>query len=137
MKPLAPTIVNFSGSDSKKTMLWPLQFVMPNQSENDLQPEAIRQQIISKNDGIEGTFNIVVIPEKVIAVGRFTDIIVEPIVRKVHAMLKDTCIQDGLQPTPDAINDTMITFAQYDAVYSMGKRRNEVHVELANGGHPY
>jgi hypothetical protein len=37
----------------------------------------------------------------------------------------------------DFDDDSPLQFAQYDAVYTMGKRRGEVWIELKDGSHPW
>ena len=76
-----------------------------------------------------------IIPSQVVAVGSFSDAIVEPVVRKTDRLLREALLRDGLKVEPDS--SSRVTFAQYDAVYSMGKRRGEVWVPLQDGGHPY
>jgi SOUL heme-binding protein len=75
------------------------------------------------------------LPSQVIAVGSFADASVEPVVRKADRLLRQVLERDGLQVEPDS--DSRVTFAQYDAIYSMGKRRGEVWIPLKDGGHPY
>lgn len=125
-------------------MFWPLMFAMPDDTVNSLveTKEKLRQQILT-NCNVNGfnsdSFEIITIPEKVVAVGRFSEAIVEPVVRKVQKQLYELCTVDGLQilqPTIPSEQES-VTFAQYDAVYSMGKRRSEVHVELEPNRHPW
>lgn len=75
------------------------------------------------------------IPSQVVAVGSFTDASVEPVVRKADRQLRSVLQRDGLKV--DADSETKVTFAQYDAIFSMGKRRGEVWINLADGGHPW
>ena len=74
-------------------------------------------------------------PSQVIAVGSFSDASMEPVVRKADRLLREALQRDGLKPQPGS--ESRVTFAQYDAVYSMGKRRGEVWVPLQDGGHPW
>jgi SOUL heme-binding protein len=138
LNPLAPTFVQFGGDTAKKSMTWPLRYELPGSEQLDTSVDALeqlRQQIISKNgQEYDGMFDIVVVPEQIVAVGRFTEFIVESVVRKVHEQLLTLCTIDGLKAT-DTTSTNRITFAQYDAVYSMGKRRSEVHIPLQQ--HPW
>lgn len=59
----------------------------------------------------------------------------EPVVRKADRELREFLTRDGLVPA-DA-SDGLVTFAQYDAIFSMGRRRGEVWIDLADDGHPW
>jgi SOUL heme-binding protein len=160
LKSLAPTFVTVD-ENSMKTMTWPLQYVSPDDTTEkhtlveryDTMKRNIQSLIernVNQNDIGSSSYEIVIIPEQVVAVGRFTDMIVEPIVRQVQEQLLRICHQDGLQTTissssslestvPSSVNppNKLLRFAQYNAIYSMGERRNEVHIELKEGGHPW
>lgn len=79
----------------------------------------------------DGVFELITIPESVVAIARFSDAIVEPVVRRVDQELRAAVKRDGLATTSS--DDLM--FAQYDAIFSMGQRRSEVHVTLSD--HPW
>lgn len=75
------------------------------------------------------------IPSKVIAVRAFNDVAMGPIVRREDEQLRKILKRDGLMPAKSTQQE--VTFAQYDAIFSMGKRRVEVWIELEKGGHPW
>ena len=75
-------------------------------------------------------------PERVVAIRRFADAIVEPVVRKTDRELRTELAKDGLVPEQSNDNSSLL-FAQYDAVFSMGERRSEVHTPLKEGSHPW
>merc|ERR1712087_345249 len=74
---------------------------------------------------------------QVMAVGYFADASMEPVVRMADRKLRECLERDGLVPesTGDGSEDGVM-FAQYDAIFSMGKRRGEVWIPLKDGGHP-
>lgn len=115
---MAPAI--FRVSNNSKTMDWPIAFANPGDS-TPLQPPS------NLPEGFEG----VLVPESVVAISRFGDAIVEPVVRRVNTELRNDVARDGLKP----VESEDLMFAQYDAVFSMGKRRSEVHVLLEE--HPW
>ena len=59
----------------------------------------------------------------------------EPVVRKADRELREYLKRDGLQPSNDS--EGLVKFAQYDAIFSMGRRRGEVWIDLEDGGHPW
>jgi hypothetical protein len=59
----------------------------------------------------------------------------EPVVRKADRELRELLERDGLVSSRDS--EELVRFAQYDAIFSMGKRRGEVWIDLADGGHPF
>mmetsp|Transcript_6704 Transcript_6704/g.9669 ORF Transcript_6704/g.9669 Transcript_6704/m.9669 type:complete len:107 (-) Transcript_6704:136-456(-) len=81
------------------------------------------------------TVKVIQVPESIVAVLEFSDASMEPVVRKADRELRDALARDGLEPDPSS-ND-LVRFAQYDAIFSMGKRRGEVWIDLMNGGHPW
>ena len=148
---MAPAIIQVNSTDPKnviKTMLWPIQYTLPNERQSSPPPPPPTLPTDAPTDVV----SIVTIPESVVAVRTFNDMIVEPLVRKVDQTLRQYLQRDGLLPlyfnpntvvSKDNITTTLLTFAQYDAIYSMGERRCEVHVPLSsnndNGGsqHPW
>ena len=120
-------------NDSSKCMRWPLSYALPGQtspSEDPLAKEKLGEKMFQMS-GCE----VETIPSQVVAVGSFTDASVEPVVRKADRQLRSVLQRDGLKV--DADSETKVTFAQYDAIFSMGKRRGEVWINLADGGHPW
>lgn len=78
------------------------------------------------------------VPERVVAIGTFSDASVEPVVRKANQALLASLERDGLKPKDDDDDDdNSVTFAQYDAIYSMGKRRGEVWLTLDDNNNPW
>jgi len=122
MNPMSPSILRVNES-SKKTMMWPLTYGLPGQD-----PPA--PQVKAESSVVETE----TIPSRVVAVGRFSDAIVEPAVRKATRLLRECLDRDGL--TTDQDEDDL-QFCQYDAIFSMGKRRSEVWLNLPEGSHPW
>jgi SOUL heme-binding protein len=133
LKPLAPTFVTVNGD--LKTMTWALVYENPNEPDS-MDCIKINDKIIAnceKNEVDVKSYRIITVPEKVVVVGRFTDAIVESVVRKATQQLLELCRLDGLK----VVESPQMMFAQYNAVYSMGKRRSEVHIELQPNSHPW
>ena len=131
LDPLAPAIMSVDSSSSDKTMMWPLRFAAPGEAEPKQDPK-----ISSKSKDPEWSgFEIVTIPERVVAVGTFSDASMEPVVRKADRLLREACERDGLKV--ESASEPSLRFAHYDAIFSMGKRRGEVWIDLADGGHPW
>eukprot|EP00977_Amphora_coffeiformis_P008559 scaffold1936_cov154-Amphora_coffeaeformis.AAC.9 len=131
LDPLAPAVMSVDTGTNDKTMMWPLRFAAPGEKTPKDDPKVIAK----KNDPEYSSFEIVTIPERVVAVGSFSDASMEPVVRKADRLLREACERDGLQL--DSNSESVLRFAQYDAIYSMGKRRGEVWIDLAGGGHPW
>jgi hypothetical protein len=121
--PMAPAVFRVN-ANGVKTMDWPIAFANPgDDATTSLRPPA----------DLPAGFTGVLVPESVVAIARFGDAIVEPVVRRVDAELRRAVARDGLGTAMD--DESLLTFAQYDAVFSMGQRRSEVHVALAS--HPW
>jgi hypothetical protein len=130
MKPLIPAIMEVQNDDSKKTMSWPLNFAPPGQSNPPAVPKSVAdsaKELMWKDCDI-GTKQ-----SKVIAVGSFADASVAPVVRKADAKLREALKRDGIVVS----NSGSVIFAQYDAIFTLGKRRGEVWIELEDGAHPW
>jgi SOUL heme-binding protein len=125
------TTSNSGATTTTKAMMWPLQYALPGERLN-LQDAPFRSAI--PKDTAEDV-TMVLVPESVVAIRTFGDAIVEPLVRKVEGQLRASLVRDGLL-SPDVASSTLI-FAQYDAIYSMGERRSEVHIRLEDGTHPW
>ncbi|VEU33879.1 unnamed protein product [Pseudo-nitzschia multistriata] len=132
MTPLAPSLMEVPNDDSKKSMSWPLVYALPGESSPKPIPEEILER--SKEPLWDGC-DIENIGSKVVAVGTFSDASVAPIVRKADRALRESLKRDGIA-VPSG-SDSSVRFAQYDAIFSMGKRRGEVWIELDDDGHPY
>lgn len=120
MAPMAPAL--FSVSSNIKTMFWPLEFALPG-----------HDPVVPTGPDSMPDIRVVTVPSRVVATARFSDAIVEPVVRRVNQELRNDLKRDGLA----CDTDEDLKFAQYDAIFSMGKRRSEVQVILADGGHPF
>lgn len=119
MKQFAPAVMNVGET---KQMKWFVGYALPGNS-------------LSKAENFEGGggTEMMVEPSKIVAVGRFNDAALEPIVRKCNAELKLSLDRDGLvYKEVDSVQ-----FAQYDAVYTMGERRGEVWLELDEAQCPW
>lgn len=129
LNPLAPALMLVEGND--KIMLWPLRYAAPGESSPKQD-----SKILSRAEEPEwNSVEIVTFPERVVAVGSFSDASMEPVVRKADRLLREACERDSLKVDPSSEGE--VRFAQYDAIYSMGKRRGEVWIDLADGGHPW
>jgi SOUL heme-binding protein len=137
MNPLSPAIMTVA-SDAPKSMSWPVAYAPPGSSSVPSAPAALSGRL----DEYGGEVRVVNVPERVVAVRTFSDASVEAVVRRCDRELREVCARDGLL----AINESgqggdksplPLQFAQYDAVYTMGKRRGEVWIELKDGSHPW
>mmetsp|Transcript_23359 Transcript_23359/g.64800 ORF Transcript_23359/g.64800 Transcript_23359/m.64800 type:complete len:417 (+) Transcript_23359:140-1390(+) len=131
--PLAPSLMVVPNDDgSKKSMSWPLVYAAPGESS----PRAIPPAIVDRaKESVWSDCQIANVESKVIAVGSFSDASVAPIVRKADKALRESLKRDGID-VPSG-SESSVQFAQYDAIFSLGKRRGEVWIELEDGGHPY
>ena len=130
----SPTIMRICDDPASKlrskVMQWPLQYALPS-SELDLSTypaSTIPSVKLREQEGI------------VVAVTRFELAATEPIVRGYTGQLLGDLRNDGMTPVPsaggDAAKDTyQCIVAQFDALFSLNKRRNEVWVELLD--HPW
>jgi hypothetical protein len=131
MVPLAPSVMEVF-DDDEKTMAWPLAFAAPGEAA----PQPIAKKILDKlKDPMWSDCEIKTIPSKVVAVGSYSDASVAPIVRRADLKLREALKQDGIDIPSDSKGS--VKFAQYDAIFSLGKRRGEVWIELEDGGHPW
>ena len=133
MEPLAPAIMEVSNdNNSKKTMSWPLTFAAPGATT----PPPIKTVVLERlKDPMWSDCEVAQQNSKVVAVGSFSDASVAPIVRKADLKLREACKRDGIEIPADS--SASVKFAQYDAIFSLGKRRGEVWIELEDGGHPW
>jgi hypothetical protein len=130
MNPLSPAIMEVQNS-SDKYMLWPLSFAAPGQDVSFIPKEA--------TDKVGRQWNeceLITVDSQVVAVAEFTDASMEPVVRRVDRELRQMLERDGLEADDAQTNDA-VQFAQYDAIFSIGKRRGEVWIPLRDGGHPW
>ena len=132
IEPLAPSMMVVPNDDSKKTMSWPLIYAAPG----ELVPAQIPQSILDRSkEALWNDCEIETVNSKVVAIGSFSDASVAPIVRKADKKLRESLKRDGI--TPPNGSDSFVKFAQYDAIFSLGKRRGEVWIEIEENGHPY
>lgn len=132
IEPLAPSLMVVPNDDSKKSMSWPIVYAAPGESV----PQQIPQAILDRSkESLWDDCEIELVESKVVAVGSFSDASVPPIVRKADKKLRESLKRDGILP-PDG-SDSFVKFAQYDAIFSLGKRRGEVWIEIDDDGHPY
>lgn len=132
MSPLSPALMDVQKDDiSDKYMMWPLAYTLPGESKAVAPKDAIEKA----GEGQWRTIKVVDAPSKVIAVREFSDASMEPVVRNADRELREFLSRDGLAPSDDS--EDLVQFAQYDAIFSMGRRRGEVWVELADDGHPW
>jgi hypothetical protein len=133
-----------------KSMAWPVAYAPPGvaSSAGDAFPDpppglqSRLEEYEGGGDGDGGTVRVAQIPERVVAVGTFSDASVEPVVRRAERELRSSCARDGLEIADDsspqpATKVPAVQFAQYDAVYTAGKRRGEVWIDLKEGSHPW
>jgi len=132
MNPLSPAIMEVQDEEtSDKDMMWPLSFAAPGQDTAPTPKEAIEKS----SDGQWSKCEVVTIPSQVVAVAEFTDASMEPVVRRADRQLRECLKRDGI--AVPAKSEDRVMFAQYDAIFSMGKRRGEVWIPLEDGGHPW
>lgn len=132
-EPLAPTIMQVpSDNDARKTMTWPLVYAAPGEES----PPGVSPKVLEKiKEPMWSICELETVPERVIAVGSFSDASVAPLVRRVDKELRATLERDGLKVPVSS--ESSVTFCQYDAIFSLGKRRGEVWIDLEKGGHPW
>ena len=124
VKPLSPALIKVFDSASsrqEKTMSWPISFAKPGEDEASI-PSTVTDTEKIKVEKLAG---------QMMAVIQFDETSTEQAVRKYDSILREYLKRDGLVP----IDGTgKLIFAQYDAIYSLGKRRNEVWIPLDNDG---
>lgn len=133
MDPLAPAIIEVPNDDTQtKTMSWPLTYALPGAASIPPVNKSILERI---QQPLWKGCEIINVPSRVVAVGRYSDASVAPIVRKVDRQLRESCQRDGINiPTSTS---SCVQFAQYDAIFTLGKRRGEVWIELEDDDHPW
>ena len=127
MKFFSPTIMRIKDIEGKrsKVMSWPLSFAVPGGKSKDpsTYPNPTIPKIILKT-----------IPSKVVAISRFELAATEPVVRGFTGNLIRDVEADGMTVSASAIDGECIV-GQYDALFSLNKRRVEAWVELDE--HPW
>jgi SOUL heme-binding protein/Uncharacterized conserved protein (DUF2358) len=148
--PLGPAIIQVQMDDTtsiiSKTMQWPLTFALPGSNMASMPIRTLQEveEYIKRNTDTDSwDCRILSIPSRVVAVMEFSDASLEPVIRKVDYQLRQVLQKDGLllpsskEEEEEKTLSSVMTFAQYDAVYSMGKRRGEVWMELKDENHPW
>mmetsp|Transcript_57192 Transcript_57192/g.139425 ORF Transcript_57192/g.139425 Transcript_57192/m.139425 type:complete len:431 (-) Transcript_57192:840-2132(-) len=133
VQPLAPAVMEVPNDDSaQKTMSWPLGFAPPGTSDVPPAPKSVLDKSKEPmwSDCVVGP-----VDSTVVAVGSFSDASVAPIVRKADKQLREALSRDGIS-VPQS-SSSSVKFAQFDAIFSLGKRRGEVWIELEEEGHPW
>jgi hypothetical protein len=129
---MAPAIMEVPNDDSQKTMAWPLVYAAPGK----VSPPTVKKEVLDKlKEPLWSGCEIKTIQGQVVAVGSFSDASISPIVRKADRELRKACKRDGIE-IPSS-SSSSVKFAQYDAIFSLGRRRGEVWIELEEGGHPW
>lgn len=131
MKPLGPAILSVPDDQeaNEKRMMWPLTYALPG-SDTAPPPSAAIEK--ADEQGQWRKCEILTFPETVVAVRKFKDASMGPVVRGADKQLREFMVRDGLVVGTET--DTEVRFAQYDAIFSMGERRGEVWINLQGGG---
>lgn len=130
MNPLAPSIMNvYDDETANKYMSWPIAFQPPGTKSQLVVPPRAEEQA---GQGQWRTMKLDKTPSRVVAVMEFNDASMGPVVRLADRELRQVLARDGLVPADGT--DDQVMFAQYDAVYSMGKRRGEAWIPLKDDG---
>jgi hypothetical protein len=105
---------------------------------NDIQ---ILLFFIDFSTSLQSRVSFVETPEVVVAVSRFEMAATEPVVKGYTLRLLQDLEQDGMKAVKatedgdDGRGGDVLTVAQFDALFSLNKRRNEVWLELKE--HPW
>jgi SOUL heme-binding protein/Uncharacterized conserved protein (DUF2358) len=123
----SPTLMRISDTDGKrrKLMSWPVAFAYPGQplpAVSTLPEPTIPKVTVNEKPGV------------VVAVTRFELAATEPIVRGFTGQLLSDVKADKMTPSAAAESGDCLV-GQFDALFSLNKRRNEVWVELVD--HPW
>ena len=103
-----------------KTMRWPL--AVP----------AMKEPAPPKPTGrLEGFAELNLMPSRTVAVLAFADPTTEPNVRGFHGLLESYLKEDGLKPA-EGEQEEQFRLAQFDALNSLGARRSEIWIDLAD-----
>jgi hypothetical protein len=118
----SPTLMRIKDIEGTRTkiMSWPLQYSFPGKALPDIStiPEPTIPRVkISERPGL------------VVAVTRFELAATEPVVRGFTGQLLGDVKEDGMIATAECQTGDCIV-GQFDAIFSLNKRRNEVWVEL-------
>jgi len=124
LKFFSPTIMKIcdEGGKRAKKMFWPLEFALPGQSlpPTSIMPEPTIPRV-----------EITTEPGKVYAILRFELAATEPIVRGFTRELLRDLKNDNLYPVANqSTTEGDCIVGQFDALFSLNKRRNEIWIEL-------
>lgn len=125
----SPTVMSIGNCEETgqrlKRMTWPLAFAAPGGTLPPL--DSFPTPAVSR-------IKLKEMPSVVWAVLRFEVPATEPVVRGFTSNLIKFTTEDGLTPSTDASNG-VCNIGQYDALFSLNKRRNEVWIQLDD--HPW
>lgn len=128
----SPTLMRITGEKEKgrkKLMTWPMKFIMPGGDPTELDSKILPESTITSIKFINAD-------ERVVAVTRFSVAATEPVVRGYTKQLINDVKRDGLTVDPAAEGDDGdCIVGQFDALFSLNKRRNEVWVDIND--HPW
>lgn len=114
----APSLITVPLDNSNnKTMIWPLKYFLPGEDVVNAFPQPANDEV-----------KIIEIPRKTYAVIRFEDSATEQVVRAYTKQLLEILDQDGFK----YMGLETLTLAQFNAIYSLNLRRNEIWIELNN-----
>jgi hypothetical protein len=133
LSPAIMEVISMASRQRKKTMSWPLYYQKPGKL-NEEEFNSFRQKAAINT---EACVAIQTVPEQVVAVRTFDDALTEAAVRANDQELRRSLQRDGLVVADKYMQNDCLCFAQYDAVYSLGKRRSEVWITLKENGHPW
>lgn len=125
----SPTIMRITGNSDnrKKVMQWPLSYLLPGSKLADISsfpaPTIPRVELKEQDSYL-------------VAVTRFELAATEPIVSGYTKQLRGDLLADNISPLQiDGQVDYIV--GQFDALFSLNKRRNEVWVQLDESNHPW
>ncbi|CAM9867775.1 unnamed protein product [Phaeothamnion confervicola] len=124
LQPFSPSLIRVPvAGEGRKTMEWPLAFVYPD-------GEVCVPFIFNRSppDPLVASIAIVEEGAAVVAVLKFSDPTTEPAVKYYTQELRKYVEADGLIASVDAADKYLV--AQYNAIFTFSKRRNEVWLPL-------
>lgn len=124
VKYYSPTLMFINDSKEgkrEKKMVWPLDFELPGKTLPE--PSSLPEPTIPR-------VTIGSLPGKTFAVTRFTRAATEVNVRGFTGLLLKDIQADGLRATKAATEDGECIVGQFDALFSLNKRRNEAWAEI-------
>mmetsp|Transcript_16165 Transcript_16165/g.37704 ORF Transcript_16165/g.37704 Transcript_16165/m.37704 type:complete len:393 (-) Transcript_16165:142-1320(-) len=125
IQPLAPSLVIAEKKEGgKKTMEWPLFFLMDGTDE----AAEIEKSAQAAPEPNAESISLEMASYDTMAVLTFSDAATAEAVAYYHQKLMDKCVEDGLTPADECAEK--IIFAQYDPIFALKAKRNEVWVPL-------